>query len=118
MKKMVNGAVMDRQAKRWEFVLCIGAPFVLAVVELFHPHPPQNMLALDVQRWLFVHYAQILLFPLTGPIKFRHRNLQNSRLARWSRNLRWNRLSLRMVVVGEGTAAQIKGDVRTRDTLS
>ena len=66
MKKMVNGAVMDRQPTRWEFVLCIGAPFVLAVVELFHPHPPQNMLALDIQPWLFVHYAQILLFPLTA----------------------------------------------------
>ena len=52
--------------KRWEGVLCIGAPLVLAVVELFHPHPPKNLLMLDTQPWLFVHYAQVLLFPLTA----------------------------------------------------
>ena len=57
---------MDLQPTWWEFVLCVGAPFVLAVVELFHPHPPDNMLTLDVQPWMFVHYAQILLFPLTA----------------------------------------------------
>jgi hypothetical protein len=57
---------MNLQPEWWEFVLCVGAPFVLAVVELFHPHPPENMLALDVQPWMFVHYAQILLFPLTA----------------------------------------------------
>jgi len=52
--------------KRWEVVLCVGAPLVLAVVELFHPHPPKDLLTLNVQPWLFVHYAQVLLFPLTA----------------------------------------------------
>lgn len=57
---------MEKQPERWEVVLCVGAPLVLTVVELFHPHPPKNLLALDVQPWLFVHYAQVLLFPLTA----------------------------------------------------
>ena len=57
---------MDVQPDLWEIVLCAGAPFLLAVVELFHPHPPGNMLKLDVQPWLFVHYAQIMLFPLSA----------------------------------------------------
>ena len=55
--------------KRWEVVLCVGAPLVLAVVELFHPHPPKDLLTLNVQPWLFVHYAQVLLFPLTALAK-------------------------------------------------
>jgi hypothetical protein len=40
---------------------------LLAAVELFHPHP-HDPLDLDVQTWLAVHYAQIVLFPLgAGP---------------------------------------------------
>jgi len=42
-----------------------GAPLILAVVECFHPHP-HDLLALDVQTWLWVHYAQIPLFPLSA----------------------------------------------------
>ena len=57
---------MDVQPELWEIALCAGAPFLLAIVEVFHPHPPANLLALDLQRWLFVHYAQILLFPLSA----------------------------------------------------
>ena len=49
----------------WGFALSVGAPLLLAVVELFHPHPG-DVLSLDVQTWLAVHYAQILLFPLSA----------------------------------------------------
>lgn len=45
--------------------LIVGAPLLLAVVELFHPHPG-DLLNLDVETWLAVHYAQILLFPLSA----------------------------------------------------
>jgi hypothetical protein len=48
-----------------ETVLIVGAPLLLAIVELFHPHP-HDLLDLDVSRWLSVHYAQILLFPLSA----------------------------------------------------
>jgi hypothetical protein len=46
-------------------LLIAGAPFLLALVELFHPHP-HDLLKLDVPRWLAVHYAQIPLFPLAA----------------------------------------------------
>ena len=45
--------------------LAVGAPLALAVLEVFHPHPG-DLLALDVHLWLVVHYAQILLFPLSA----------------------------------------------------
>jgi hypothetical protein len=48
-----------------EIALVVGAPLSLAVVELFHPHP-HDLLKLNVQTWLAVHYAQILLFPLSA----------------------------------------------------
>ena len=41
------------------------APLALAIVELFHPHP-HDLFGLDVDRWMFVHYAQIPLFPLAA----------------------------------------------------
>ena len=43
----------------------VGVPLLLAVVELFHPHPG-DLLSLDVKTWLAVHYAQIVLFPLSA----------------------------------------------------
>jgi hypothetical protein len=43
----------------------IGAPLALAVLEVFHPHP-YDLLNLPVQRWMVVHYAQIVLFPLVA----------------------------------------------------
>ena len=46
-------------------ILSVGAPLALAVLELFHPHPG-NLLTLDVRPWLVVHYAQIVLFPLSA----------------------------------------------------
>ena len=45
-------------------VLIVGAPLLLAVVELFHPHPG-DLLRLDA-TWLAVHYAQIPLFALSA----------------------------------------------------
>jgi len=56
---------MDTQPELWEIALSVGAPLVLAIVEIFHPHP-HDLLKLDLGAWLFVHYAQIPLFPLTA----------------------------------------------------
>ena len=56
---------LSRHQPLSEFALVVGAPLLLAVVELFHPHP-HDPLDLDVQTWLAVHYAQILLFPLSA----------------------------------------------------
>jgi hypothetical protein len=49
----------------YEIALVVGAPALLALVELFHPHP-HDLLSLDVHTWLVVHYAQLLLFPLSA----------------------------------------------------
>ena len=43
----------------------VGAPLSLAIVELFHPHP-HDLLHVELQRWMAVHYAQIVLFPLAA----------------------------------------------------
>ncbi len=53
------------QPTLFDAALIVGAPLLLAVVELFHPHA-DDLLSLDVQTWLAVHYAQIALFPLTA----------------------------------------------------
>src|SRR5512144_2234573 len=45
--------------------LIVGAPLALAVLEIFHPHP-DDLLDVDVKTWLTIHYAQILLFPLSA----------------------------------------------------
>ncbi|MCX7512325.1 hypothetical protein [Frateuria sp. STR12] len=45
--------------------MVVVAPLVLAIVEVFHPHP-RDLFDLDVGRWMFVHYAQIPLFPLAA----------------------------------------------------
>ncbi len=47
-----------------EIALVVGAPLLLAVVEVFHPHP--DLATLDVGTWLAVHYAQIPLFALAA----------------------------------------------------
>jgi hypothetical protein len=46
-------------------LLIVAAPLTLAIIELFHPHP-HDLMALDVQTWLAVHYLQLPLFPLTA----------------------------------------------------
>jgi len=50
---------------RSKTVFVVGAPLTLAVLEAFHP-PPHDLLHLDLGRWMLVHYAQIVLFPLTA----------------------------------------------------
>src|SRR4030095_8201870 len=56
---------METSIDLWEMLLCVGAPLLLAIVEIFHPHP-HDLLKLDLRAWLFVHYSQILLFPLAA----------------------------------------------------
>lgn len=58
---------MKVQTRRSIFlpVLVVGAPLVLAVVELFHPQP-HDLVHLDTRIWLIVHYLQIPLFPLAA----------------------------------------------------
>jgi hypothetical protein len=48
-----------------ETVLVVGAPLVLAVLELFHPHP-HDVFDLNLQTWLVVHYLQLPLMPLAA----------------------------------------------------
>jgi hypothetical protein len=38
----------------------------LAVLEIFHPHPPHDLFQLDVRTWLTVHYLQLPLMPLAA----------------------------------------------------
>jgi len=63
----VGGAAMYliRRQRLSEIALVVGAPLLLAIVELFHPHP-HDLLQLDVPTWLVVHYAQLPLFPLAA----------------------------------------------------
>jgi hypothetical protein len=56
---------MSPRRRICELALIVGAPLILAIVECFHPHP-HNLSELDVQTWLWVHYAQIPLFPLAA----------------------------------------------------
>lgn len=49
----------------YEASLIIGAPLTLGLVELFHPHL-HDFMTLDLSAWMFVHYAQIPLFPLAA----------------------------------------------------
>jgi hypothetical protein len=49
-----------------EGVLVVGAPLALALLEVFHPHPPHDLFQLDVRTWLWVHYLQVPLFPLAA----------------------------------------------------
>jgi len=58
---------MDALGRRTLAKAGLGAvpPLLLAVLAYFHPQP-QDLLKLDVESWLFVHYAQIPLFPLVA----------------------------------------------------
>lgn len=52
--------------RSWYSIAAVAAaPMVLAILELFHPHP-DDLFDLDVDRWMLVHYAQIPLFPLAA----------------------------------------------------
>src|SRR5215468_4542135 len=56
----------ERTERRWAaIVLVVGPPALLAILEVFHPHPG-DLLKLDLSTWLAVHYLQIPLFPLVG----------------------------------------------------
>jgi hypothetical protein len=46
-------------------IVAVTAPLMLAIVEVFHPHP-HDLLSLDLTRWMAVHYAQLALFPLAA----------------------------------------------------
>ncbi|SAL84222.1 hypothetical protein AWB74_06865 [Caballeronia arvi] len=48
-----------------DIVMIPAALFALAAVEIFHPHP-HELMQLDVNVWLAVHYAQIPLFALAA----------------------------------------------------
>lgn len=48
-----------------DVALAVGAPLILAILEIFHPHVHDPM-ALDLRTWLTVHYAQIPLFALAA----------------------------------------------------
>ena len=50
---------------RVETALVVGAPLLLAILELFHPHP-HDLFRLDLRAWMAVHYLQIMLFPLAA----------------------------------------------------
>jgi len=43
----------------------IVGPLTLAIVETIHPHA-HDLFAIDLTRWMAVHYAQIALFPLAA----------------------------------------------------
>ncbi|MBP1475403.1 hypothetical protein J7I44_13905 [Frateuria sp. MAH-13] len=52
-------------ARLWELIAVAGAPALLAILEIFHPHP-DDLMALDVHTWLLVHYCQVPLFALSA----------------------------------------------------
>ncbi|MGN2252041.1 hypothetical protein ACFWZ4_01525 [Frateuria sp. GZRe12] len=58
---------MSASAMRpWNAIAAVAAaPLLLAIIEIFHPHP-HDLFELDVQRWMLIHYAQIPLFPLAA----------------------------------------------------
>jgi hypothetical protein len=58
---------MSVPALRWWYAIATvaAAPLALAIVEVFHPHP-HDLFDLDVRMWMWVHYAQIPLFPLAA----------------------------------------------------
>ena len=51
--------------RRAEAALVVGAPLMLAILEIFHPHP-HDLFRLDLRAWMAVHYLQIVLFPLAA----------------------------------------------------
>jgi hypothetical protein len=51
--------------QRLEPLATAGPALILAIVELFHPHP-HDLLHVDLTRWMTVHYAQLVLFPLVA----------------------------------------------------
>jgi hypothetical protein len=61
----VSTTVTTSAGHEWSTLVAIGAPLTLAIAEMFHPQP-HDLLNIDEQRWLMVHYAQLALFPLAA----------------------------------------------------
>src|SRR5512144_808665 len=80
----------------FDVMLIVGAPLLLAIVELFHPHA-DDLLSINVRTWQAVHYAQILLFPLSA--------LAVTRLVRARTDLAARLCRLAMFLFGVGWAA-------------
>ncbi|HET6806270.1 MAG TPA: acyltransferase [Frateuria sp.] len=55
----------NRQGWLRDALAVAAAPALLAILEVFHPHP-DNLMALDVRTWLAVHYIQVPLFALSA----------------------------------------------------
>jgi hypothetical protein len=53
-------------SRHWTDVSLFAAALFLAVVEVVHPHPHHDLLELDAQTWLIIHYLQVPLFPLSA----------------------------------------------------
>jgi hypothetical protein len=51
--------------QRLETLATAGPALVLAILEVFHPHP-HDLLHVEITRWMTVHYAQLVLFPLVA----------------------------------------------------
>jgi len=48
-----------------DVALCVIAPLLLAILEIFHPHV-HDFLNLDLRLWMTIHYAQMPFFALAG----------------------------------------------------
>lgn len=48
-----------------ETCLLVASPLALGTLEIFHPHV-HDVFDLPLDRWLAVHYSQMLLFPLAA----------------------------------------------------
>src|SRR5262245_52955527 len=56
---------LSEDSNQWKPLMVVAAPLMLAAVEVFHPHP-HDLFDVDIARWMAVHYAQIVLFPLAA----------------------------------------------------
>src|SRR5262245_50503922 len=56
---------LSDDSTQWKPLMVVAAPLTLAAVEVFHPRP-HDLFDVDIARWMAVHYAQIVLFPLAA----------------------------------------------------
>lgn len=61
----IRGERARKRQGRVEALATAAAPAILAILEVFHPHP-EDLMALDVRTWLTVHYIQVPLFALSA----------------------------------------------------
>jgi surface polysaccharide O-acyltransferase-like enzyme len=63
---VVSRVFAERMDQRlWDILAVAAAPSMLAILEIFHPHP-DDLMALTVRTWLTVHYLQVPLFALSA----------------------------------------------------